>query len=740
MTAVGLTAAALSIFKQVSHYYKSTNRSESSVYSKVQKSISSTSQQVMHQATSSSSSVSESTLEEIVYEASSSSRIYQSSFTATSTLVELYVSQHRWKDATRFVKKVLRGLWPSLFAPSIQDVGLPSDNVDKCVDLAERLSQCYHFRRRFPREENIRIRVYRAVRFGRPVDDKLRGRITTELVHFFGHSSQPEKVISTRQEVLDDYIKHYGPEHPIIIKTLWTLAELTRPRPVFVEYYQRIIRALNKDSPICQPEALEPLFIVATEFWTQSRYSEAVPYFQLLFTTFLNQPKQSPRFQDTTFVQELYDRHTHVLRTVRTEYTVIHKVTVDYQTKVKAVFGATASITIQATLTLAKVCQESKRYETDAITLYEELLKIKTNEIDHDEISATLDGIYEEHTAVLFKSGSASSSQVDRASKVLRKRISSIRETHGWAHEESLSKLKEIVSFHSKHSESSSVIKELHESTVNILSQETSSTRLVAAAATIAASYIATNQISKATDMSQELYRQVVMKDTSNSKTSQFDLSSKGRQSLVFLAQLEHSLRQHSSTVTDILASLTTEFVYFEEFRSQISSKSSSFHSVSVSVSRLYYFLLQSSRHAAATRVFDEFVAYFLATEGKRTKLTEKSQVKVFLVTVLNHFNAHQSSNFIRSVGIASNNQVLKLIQERNYESAADLALASFRYISASDAYRSPAVIKFLFTLGVFITGRTVTPQPDEAAQKKLRGVSMVILQRAESQPSPDQH
>lgn len=256
MTTLGLTAAALSIFKQVSHYYKSSNHSESSAYSEVQKSINSTSQQVMHQASSSSSSVSESTLEEIVYEASSSSRIDQSSFTATSTLVELYVSQHRWKDATRVVKKVLQGFWPSLFAPSIQDVALPSENVEKCVDLAERLSQCYHFRRRFTREENIRIRVYRAVRFGCPVDGKLRERITTQLVQFFERSSQPDKVISTRQEILDDYIKHYGPEHPLVIKTLWKLAELIRPRPIFVEYYQRIIRALNKDSSTCQPEAL----------------------------------------------------------------------------------------------------------------------------------------------------------------------------------------------------------------------------------------------------------------------------------------------------------------------------------------------------------------------------------------------------------------------------------------------------------------------------------------------------
>lgn len=122
-------------------------------------------------------------------------------------------------------------------------------------------------------------------------------------------------------------------------------------------------------------------------------------------------------------------------------------------------------------------------------------------------------------------------------------------------------------------------------------------------------------------------------------------------------------------------------------------------------------------------------MAYFLSTEGKRIKLTETSQIKVFLLMVLNHFSTHRSSNFVRSIGIASNNQVLNLLQEQNYDSASDLALASFRYISAQDVYRSPAIVKFLFTLGVFVTDRTINPQPSDAAQKKLRGVSVVILQ-----------
>jgi hypothetical protein len=731
MTAVGMSAAALTIFKKVQHHYQSTNSTQSSSYSEVQQMIQQTQQSVMQSASSSSSSTfSESILEEIVYEESSSSSINQSSITATYSLIERYTSQHRWKDATRVVKKVLQSLWPSLFAPSIQDVVLPSQHTEKCIELAERFSQCYHYRRRFTREENIRVRVYHAVRAAKPVDDKVRERVTAALVQFYEHSSQPDRVVSTRQEILEDYTKHYGPEHRIVIQALWTLAKLTHPRPISVEYYQRIIRALNKDSPHCHPDAIEPLILVLTELFNQNRFTDAVPYYSLLFTTWLQDAKKSPKFQDTTFVLDFFTKYTQCLRSVRTDYTIIHKVTTEFQSKVKVVFGVTASITIKATLILAKVCQESKRYEATAITLYEELLKIKTDEFDHEEIRATLDGIYEEQTTLALRSDSVSDEMVHRASKILRKRVTTIREQHGWAHEESLSQLTEMVNFHYKHSKTESVLEELKQSTVHILSSETSSVALAAAAVTIAGSYIATNQVSKATQLSQELYRQVIMKDTSNVKESQFDLTTKGRQSLIFLAQLEHSLRRSSSTITEILAALTTEYVYFEEFRSQTTSKTSTFHSVSVSASRLYHFLLRSNRHSVATRVFDDYLAYFIRTEGKRAKLTEISQVKILLVTILDHFNTHQSSNFIRSIGIAANYRVLSLLEKKSYGQASDLALAAFRYISAHDVYRSPAIVKFVFTLGVFITGRTITPQPDAATQKKLHGVSAEIIQQ----------
>ncbi|KAH1299726.1 hypothetical protein KXX11_006190 [Aspergillus fumigatus] len=728
MKVVGIYDVALLVYKRCSRYYESINSTHSSTYKEIQENIRTTSKEVVKSFSSSNSVISETTIEEIFIGGSSSTEtVEESSFTALHRSLELYISQHRWQDATRLHKKILRFVWPSLFAPSVQDVTLPEKYVDHCVELAARLSLCYHSRRRLSKEEDIRLRVYRAVRAERKVEDKLRERATAELLCFFEHTSQTEMIINLRQEMLGDYIEAYGAEHERVIKILWVLAELTRPRPIFIEYYQQIIRALNKDSQVCHPEAIEPMVIVATELWNQGRYVDALAYYKVIFNTFLTQPKLDPKFQVQELVQELFERYTRCLRSVHAELTVLHKVTVEYRARCTAVFGVTASITIRATLTLAKLCQESKRFLSEAITLYEELLKIESAELDRDEISVILDGLSEEQAE-----SSSSSTHSERTFKVMRKRITDVRETHGWAHEESLTRMKEMITIYTERKETETVVRELTEATVQILMSETSSTRLIAAASTIASCYIEAGQTQKAVELSHEIYRQIVMKDVVNVESVQFDLSSKERTSLTFLAQLEYSLRRNTSvTVTEILASLTTEYVYFEEFRRLLTSKSSSIQTLTVSAARLYHFLVANGRQVAAARVFNDFLSYFAATEGKRVDLPETSRVKILVITILDHFSTHLSHNFVRSIGIASVHRVTELLKEQRYEAACDLALASFKYLSAHDSYRSPVLVKFAFILGMAIAGRDIVLYPDDAIRKKLLGVSAVIIQDA---------
>jgi hypothetical protein len=744
MRSVGLSSVALSVFKHCVEYYRATNCTKTSAYEALQKSLQVTAQEVQESAVSSElSTVSETTLEDLVIESMGTlSTVSQTTLSATTRLASLYVSQHRWHDATRFIKKALRAIWPSLFSANVQDVALVAGHAETCFELAGRLAECYRARRRVAQEDDIRARIYCALRSGRPVSDKMRQAATRDLLAFYRRTSQHEPAIVVRQEMLDDYTAHYGDRHPTVIQTLRELAESTRPRPVFVEYYKRIVHALtpDKDSGISSPEALEPAIIVATELWSRGLFSDALPYYAMLFATFLAAPNTSPRFKDEGWLREFFGRYTDCLRGVRSSLTVLRRVTTEYQAQCVHIYGDTSPVTIHATLALATICQESKDSEPQAITLYEKLLQVQSGEIDRQEISDNLEILHELQAAEsmsVLEMADASSSQLSHAMAVLRKRITRIRDRHGWAHQESLSRMTELVHIYSSHGEARTATRELQETTAKVLSTETSSMRLIEAARTIASCYIAINQVQQAIELAEDVYRQIIMKDTANAGQETVDLSACGRESLVFLAQLEQSLRRSSATVVETLATLTTQYVYFGEFRTLVGSESTaSFIDVLVASARLHHHLIGCDRHGAADYVSERFSRWFRETEAKRLNLPtalSPGQTKLLLQSLLDHFATHKSQDVVRSVGVMGNARVQQLRHSGRFQEACDLALACFHYIAShKDAYRTLTMTKLVLGMGMAVVGpKRPTPgsaQPDEATRKLLLKTSRTIL------------
>jgi hypothetical protein len=287
MKVTGLSYEAMSLFKRCPRYYESTSMTQIQSYKEIQQSLEQSSKEVVKSFSSSGCVTSESILEEMLIELSSgyTDITEESVHTATHSLIDLYITQHRWQSATRLIIKRLHGVWPSLFAPSVYDVVAPFKNLENCVYTAVRLAECYQSRDQLIKEEDIRVRVYRAIRSSRKVDDKLGDNATSQLLEFYSRTSQNEMVIKIRQELLDGHVSQHDSESSIVVKMLWDLAKLTHPRPISIEYYKRIIQVLNKDSTIFTSETFEPTVIVASELWNRALFSDARaikrPCFQL---------------------------------------------------------------------------------------------------------------------------------------------------------------------------------------------------------------------------------------------------------------------------------------------------------------------------------------------------------------------------------------------------------------------------------------------------------------------------
>jgi tetratricopeptide (TPR) repeat protein len=726
MKSIGLCTVAMRVLK---HCAQSISR-QSSVYSEIQRFIHSTSQEIIQAASSPTSTVAESTLEEIVFSTATTQHF---STTATNSLISMYLSQRRFHDASKTMKLVLQGIWPALFAPLLEEVVLPSSNVECCVELAERLSTCYRARRRLAKEEYIRLRLYYALRHDRPTTDKLHERVRVALLRFYERTSRTDELISIHQEILTDYTKRYGQKHSTVLKELWILADLTRLCPVSVEYYAQIVEILNQGSTTCHPDAFEPLLIVLTELLRQGRYSDALRPCQTLLNT-LQHPSTNPNIGDQAFAMLTYNRYVYCLRMTRADTSVIHDVTVQFRKACLSLFGTTASVTIQATTTLALICQDINPYKCEAISLYEELLQIQAPkvDIDYEGIQATLDALYEEQmTAVTSSTESVTSQQFHKVVTIQRQRLSTIRSTYGWAHQETLSQMESLVSLYSRRREYKAAYSLLEEATVEIISKETSAVKLSLAAQSIASSFIASGQVQRANNLTQEIYQQLVAKDSTVNSINIHVVSN--HQSLLFLAQLEYGLQEREVvcfTVNEIYSSLLTEYLYFERFRTEIKAKSSSVQSMISTASRLHGLLLARHRQSNAVHLEEQLTNYFTSAERDRVDVTF-AQGKVFISTLLQYFNSHSSRAFIRSVAIASYNRVTQLLASRDYQTACDLALASFKYIRAHNGFSSLPVVKLVFKLGLAISGRDIKPRGEASIREKTLTVSGTITKEA---------
>lgn len=742
---MGLTSVSLSISKFCMQYYKSTNRTNTSMYREVKEEVQRTTKEVLKRTSSTTEmNTSEKSLEETIYEyAGSMTTMRSDTFAMVNNLISTYMSQKRYQDATTFITRVLKGVWPSFFAAKVQNITLVSEYVDDCLGLATRLAECYSTRRRRNDEEDIRVRIYRALRSGREVDDKQRDNATQALLSFYGKTSQDDSGIAIRQEVLNDLIGRHGEHHATVLKVLWDLAELSRPRPAFVGYYQKIIRVLNENGKTSKPEALKPVIIVATELWNRGAVSEALPYYKTLFSTFFQSPKSSPALRDSSLMRECFDRYLGCLRHAKTSFTVIHKIATEYQSQCKTLYGASAFIAIQATLTLAKICQESKATEMQALTLYEELVKTGTQEIDLKGISSELDVMRQEQLDSVVKDSSKSTKfsteQVERVVEVLHKRFSAVHEQFGWSHEESLTQYAELLQFQSRHQSSSkqetkeTVSRELREATVSILTAHKTLTKLVSAAKTIASSYQVSQQMAQATELTEELYRQLVMKDMSHAKSSHFDLSVCGRESLVFLAQLEYSLGRTSASMTEIMAGLVAQMAYLEEFRSLTRSKSSEFLDVSTAAARIHQSLESSGRTREAGHVFEQYASWVANAKPNFMRQAKMSatETKVLLQAVMKHMNTHKSRDMVRTAGIIGNTHVMELVDECHCDTACDLARACFKLVAANpESYHTPVLAKLVLTMSLQLGARAMDYgnklTPD--ARRSLLEVSKPIL------------
>lgn len=645
-----------------------------------------------------------------------------------------YTEQRNWSAAISVIRATLQRTWSSFLFGSIHDVTLTSTFRAECIELVERLADCYLHLKQLDKAEDVYTRLFRAVLVSQTLDDPLLEKVKLLLVSFYDKYGYVDSAISVFQEILVVYRTRLGLTYEGTIQTLYNLASRCRshPRnhPYWIEYYQQIVTSLNKDSDICHKDAMNAIVIVANTYWEDRRYAEAVTVFKVLWNTFIRKTKDYKQFSDTSFVQVLYERCFQCLEETKASWETLHKFAKEYRDTCISAFGAESTISVEATLALARVTQRSEEHASQAISLYEEASKSsKVETTSVAEIKQTLSSLYVRQMRSQ-SSTTVKAETIERAISITREQFSEAISKYGYSHESSLTHLRELAVLYHRQQKSETAVQQLTKAVAEIMTKETASQKMIESAALIAESFQACQQVSRCTELVQELHRQVCAKDARFASKWSFDLTKCDRPALAFVASLQYNIRKDLSvTFSEIMADIAMEFIYYELFRRSLKANGS-MRDILMAAAPLRWFLLRTHQQEMVAAVEEEVVKLFRKRDAADINVLGKDSPHLFIVSILEHLGSGKNKNFNRSVIVASNERVASLVKAKRFQEAYDVANLGFLYATNHDGYNGPKAIGLGFRLAWLLVGGEGQKCPDPALRKKSLELSNRIVKK----------
>jgi tetratricopeptide (TPR) repeat protein len=743
MKTVGMTSLSLTVFQRCWSWFKSTRKEESSVFKEIVEQIAITSSQVVQKSstttTTTTTAASETVIRE-VFESIFSSSSEETQVTTTTmelcnSLTSIYIEQEKWSEAVSVIKSTLkRTSWASFFSESIDSISLESKHSSESIKLVLDLAQCYINQKRYDRVEHIYLRLYRIHTKSLKFDDAAVIKYRQLYIDFLTKYEMHSVLIAFYQELLVEYRSFYGPAHAKTIAILYALGDVCRNHHLthgyWIEYYSEIIVALNKDARICHEDALRALIVVAEYYYDLQRYSEALVYLKSIIATFCQFGTKYKYFQDTIFVQKTFERYYRVIEETQVEIHERVKILKEIREACSKYFSESSEVSLSVTVTLAEVCTKSEKYEYEAVSYYEHILKhsktISSTTVKRSQ--STLRTLYVKQITSTKSSTTVTTEMIEKATTMTYERYVDIRKTHSCTHETTLTTLKELVVLYQKQKRTDLAIKELQGLIVECV-VSTSSTKELIETAKQVASIFAGTYVSQGVQLIRELKLQVIYKIAS--KTAGFNVTKAGRSSFAFIANFEYYLNARSGgTIAGYMAEILAEYLFYERLVSSVKTKTK-IGVVLLLGARLRNIHYRTQRAEDFEIVERQVLDYFNATEVTVVKDTSKSAVRGFVRILLRYFSERgQPKNFVASAARAAVSELKVYLANVKYAEALGLAQCIYKFLMAHEGLDDPTEITLGFQLCLMMAGRGEYKRKstDEETNKAMLALSHAIL------------
>ena len=731
MKDMGITETSHSIFSYIWGYFKRSKKQHYAEAASTAVLMVETSKDAHSHA---NTSTYESVFQEIL-ETTTTTTVDVRTLETCQTLTTYYARQERWTDAIKVYEKLLTRLWPNLLT-NRGVISLPKDFTLEAIHSGKFLAH-YHARLGHNEEaENLYVYIYRATKSRYRIQDEIVWETCKTLVDFYESTNQIDKAIAVYELLVKDYNSALGASHKATIRALYTVAEFCAKHKKNAEHwYMQIIASLNKRSDVCHADGMRAATILAELYYSQKKWNEAQKIYAVLWQTLIKKGKQLEMTVD--YVRTLYERYFYILdKEIKLKYSDLRQITIQYKEACTKFFGAHAEITIEAMFRLAEVCERSEEHKHEAITLYEQAIKITKTTTTTTTMTTTiltLLTISKRRLTHLYVTNTSSSTEyAQKAVTVSFEHYQEIKNQHGCSHETTITTLKEFVLLCKKHESEHSrtvALVALRDLIIEIITKERNSKRLSETGASIASIYILAGYTDKGWELLHQLRLRIIVGDVKlNESLGIKSEQSFDRLSYVFLVSFEEALKG-SKTIrfSEDMAGILTETLLYERYLKCVRS-SSSFEVIVFHGAQLRSFLIAKKRQQQVQVLDDELYAIYEKNVGNVVKASQQIKLLFFHI-LLEELGKDMPDVHLKTAAcIACNEHVLNLLKQAKYQEALELATCVYQFVNHHGGYHDAQNVTYGFDLSLSLAGRNVNIPKDNKLQPQLMTLSSTIL------------
>lgn len=637
--------------------------------------------------------------------------------TTAGTLSAIYVSQHRWRQATGTCIKALEIAWPSVLATDGTKAELPANDKERAVAIAtaKRLALCYFTQRQIGKAEHIHVRVFQAAK-ALGVRDERFLRAAHELIDFYDTVFRFNGAVEVLMELQAMQKAELSASDPVTIHTSYRLAKSCRLMQMDEEaerYFGEIVKALSKstDDKVLEREAIEAAMELCSMHVEARRWGEAGKLYTKLWKTVMTQSTGHGWTPEQ--VEGLYVAYFDLLETkLKVDFKMSLQMTTEYQKRVVELFGEDNEVSIKATLQLAELLERSEEHSERAISLYEKALSSsEKTKVAQRTLKALTQ--YRQRLAHLYSKQTRTSS---KGLAIYRQEIEKTAATYGFASSQAMRQLSELVAscaISESKENRTQAIELLRTAIREIVVKERSAEKQVDAAHSIVRMYVRLEARQTAVELLANIRRQIVSGEYGRGT---LNLQGAGQHSFAFVVAMEEALAEGRHHFSELMATLMTERLLHQNYTRSVNTNVS-FEILFSHGARLVSFYTahgrgDESKHTEAD-LLQRFARVFEAQPSSPV-------FQSFFHTCLHEMG--EGGDRDQAVITTTAGAVLEYLQAAKFAEAHELAGFVHRFLQLYGAFDNQENVSMAFKLALWLGGRgEVRALKTQCGDKKLR-------------------